>query len=217
MPPPPSPGFLGLSAILFTAFIVSAQADLCHHDVQLLQTHLSLQRNSTKLPCTAWHVPALSGFDVTSFFNTTLMAESGPVLGRKEFSASFGTSVFWFSSEFSKQQFEADPKAFLPQYGGFCPFAVADPTYELCDWPAGEVSKNSYVIFGGRLFFFYLEDAKISFMTRDDKDYHPSLGMDEYHSSLAGLTRAQIVEQADKVWENAIALSEGAAAQKHES
>jgi len=190
-------------------------AGVCGGGVQLLQQGFALlslqpglkgetlvecsQRDAMKLPCTTAPLPAADGFDVTSFFDTTLMAESGPVKGYSEFSIPVGTSTFFFSSEVSKQRFEADPESFLPQFGGFCALSVADRELRPDDWSTAKFSNTSFAIIGGRLYVFRGHGSRLLF-------FNVTTGSD-MHSSLDGLTTAQKVEQAHANWEKALTLS----------
>jgi hypothetical protein len=63
---------------------------------------------------------ALDGYDVVAFFEG-----QGAVLGRQEF-ALMWKGVFWrFSSSGHQAQFEANPRAYAPVFGGYCAYAVS--------------------------------------------------------------------------------------------
>lgn len=62
---------------------------------------------------------ALNGFDPVSYFN-----ESGPVPGSPDYKVDRHGVEWHFADSRNQQVFEADPERYLPQFGGFCAFAV---------------------------------------------------------------------------------------------
>jgi hypothetical protein len=63
---------------------------------------------------------ALDGYDVVAFFEG-----QGAVPGRQEF-ALMWKGVFWrFTSSGNQAQFEANPRAYAPVFGGYCAYAVS--------------------------------------------------------------------------------------------
>lgn len=69
--------------------------------------------------------------------------------------------AYYFASESSAETFKADPEAYMPQYGGFCAFAVAlgkkldgDPRY------ADVVDGKLYLFVNAAVFAMYLEDRE---------------------------------------------------------
>ncbi|MCR9259661.1 MAG: hypothetical protein NXH95_08065 [Pseudomonadaceae bacterium] len=69
--------------------------------------------------------------------------------------------AYYFASETSAEQFEAHPDQYLPQYGGFCAFAVAlgkkfdgDPRY------ADIVDGKLYLFVNEEIFLKYKQDAR---------------------------------------------------------
>lgn len=74
---------------------------------------------------------ALQGYDPVAYFT---MGE--PTKGDWKITATFNEATYRFANEEHKAAFEADPEAFLPQYGGYCAFGAAmgfkfdgDPNY----------------------------------------------------------------------------------------
>lgn len=62
---------------------------------------------------------AVGGYDVVSYF------QGGPVKGDGDYVTEYG-DVFWrFSSQENLNLFLANPEAYLPQYGGYCAYAVS--------------------------------------------------------------------------------------------
>ncbi len=62
----------------------------------------------------------LRGYDPVAYFN-----EGVPTQGENGHVAIYDDVVYLFSSDANKVAFEADPTAFLPQYGGYCAMGVA--------------------------------------------------------------------------------------------
>ncbi len=82
-----------------------------------------------------WAVPALAADPLyTGFFSNTFLqgydpvayfTQGGPVKGRKDVSTEYQGVEIRFSSEAHRSLFLQDPQAYLPQYGGYCAWAVA--------------------------------------------------------------------------------------------
>ncbi len=84
---------------------------------------------------------AAQSYDVVSFFNGT--AEKG----NSKLTANYNGAQYLFSSESNKVKFDTSPEKYIPQYGGFCAFAMAE---------GKEVIPNpeSWKIQDGKLYFF---------------------------------------------------------------
>ena len=74
---------------------------------------------------------ALQGFDPVAYFTQGEATE-----GNWKITSVYKDATYRFASEEHKAAFEADPEAYLPQYGGFCAFGAAmgfkfdgDPEY----------------------------------------------------------------------------------------
>lgn len=63
---------------------------------------------------------AMEGQDVVSFFQT-----EGPVEGSPEYTVEWDNTEWRFSSAENRDLFAADPEQFAPQFGGYCPVALA--------------------------------------------------------------------------------------------
>ena len=61
----------------------------------------------------------LHGVDPVSMFES-----EAPRLGDAAYTASFDGVDYYFATAATRAAFEADPEAFLPQFGGFCAFGV---------------------------------------------------------------------------------------------
>lgn len=59
------------------------------------------------------------GFDVVSYFNNEVKE------GSKQFTATHNGVKFKFSSKENLMHFYENPNKYIPQYGGYCAYAVA--------------------------------------------------------------------------------------------
>ncbi|WP_242009187.1 YHS domain-containing (seleno)protein [Robertkochia solimangrovi] len=82
------------------------------------------------------------GFDVVSYF------EGKPVKGLDDFIVEYDGVSLKFATEAHAQTFERNPGQFLPQYGGFCAYAIAEG--ERVD-----IDPETYQILDGKLYLFY--------------------------------------------------------------
>ena len=58
--------------------------------------------------------------------DTVMLKSTGtPVDGLAVFTSVHEGAAYYFASEESQQTFDANPEQYLPQYGGFCAYAVA--------------------------------------------------------------------------------------------
>jgi len=63
---------------------------------------------------------AMQGYDPVAYFTDGVHTK-----GDYRISSSHNEATYWFSSEEHKAAFDADPEAYLPQYGGYCAFGAA--------------------------------------------------------------------------------------------
>lgn len=87
---------------------------------------------------------ANNGYDVVNYF-TAHSAERGT----QEFSATHSGVTYYFVSEENKKSFEGNPTAYLPQYDGFCAFAVAKMNKKVPTNP------QTFRIDDGKLYLFF--------------------------------------------------------------
>ncbi len=62
---------------------------------------------------------AIGGYDPVSYF------DGGPRKGDAKFAATFKRAEYRFANAANLARFKANPAAFVPQYGGYCAWAVA--------------------------------------------------------------------------------------------
>ena len=64
---------------------------------------------------------AIRGYDVVAYFK-----DKKAIKGDKEFNAKYKEITWLFSSKENLDLFNADPEKYMPQYGGFCTYAVGE-------------------------------------------------------------------------------------------
>lgn len=62
----------------------------------------------------------IDGYDPVGYFT-----EGKPVQGTAQFQSSYNGAVYHFANETNKKTFDADPKKYEVQFGGFCAYAVS--------------------------------------------------------------------------------------------
>ena len=84
-----------------------------------------------------------NGYDVVAYF------ENNSIEGNKEFMAEFDGVKYKFSSQKNLATFSKNPKKYIPQYGGYCAYAVAIKSSKV------SINPKAYEIRNGKLYLFY--------------------------------------------------------------
>ncbi len=84
------------------------------------------------------------GYDVVSYFT-----EKAPLKGNNKFQVTIDNAKFKFSSKENLMLFEANPKKYIPQYGGYCAYAIAAKKTKMY------IDAEAYEIRDGKLYLFY--------------------------------------------------------------
>ena len=84
------------------------------------------------------------GYDVVSYFSN-----DKPVEGSDKFETTFDNVKFKFVSEANLNLFKANPKKYVPQYDGYCAYAIGAKGKKFT------VDPNTFEIRDGKLFLFY--------------------------------------------------------------
>ena len=85
------------------------------------------------------------GYDVVSYFVT-----SKPLKGKSKYQIVFDGAKFKFSSVKNLELFKANPKKYIPQYGGYCAYAVAVKKTKMY------IDAEAYEVRDGKLYFTIL-------------------------------------------------------------
>ena len=83
------------------------------------------------------------GYDVVAYFNNQAIE------GKKEFATTYDDVNFKFSSEKNRKLFINNPEKYIPQYGGYCAYAVAVNAKKV------DVDPETFEIRDGKLYLFY--------------------------------------------------------------
>ncbi|MEZ4857229.1 MAG: YHS domain-containing (seleno)protein [Flavobacteriaceae bacterium] len=86
---------------------------------------------------------AIEGYDVVSYF------EGKPAKGSKEFSSQLDGITFWFENEDHLFKFNKTPLKYIPQYGGYCAYAMGKSGEKV------SINPKAYLIKEGKLYLFY--------------------------------------------------------------
>lgn len=86
---------------------------------------------------------ALRGYDAVSYFNFD------PVKGHSSINYNFQGVLYYFESVKNKETFIKSPNLFLPEYGGWCAYAMGESGEKV------EVDPKTYKIIGSKLYLFY--------------------------------------------------------------
>ena len=86
---------------------------------------------------------ALQGYDAVSYFH------GGLLKGKPHFHALHMGTRYWFSNPANRELFMKDPLRYLPEYGGWCAYAMGENGEKVA------VDPETYKIKDGRLYLFY--------------------------------------------------------------
>ena len=64
---------------------------------------------------------ALDGYDMVAYFT-----DGKPCKGDPQWSSNYCEAIWYFASEKNKQLFDSDPEKYMPEFGGYCAYAVAN-------------------------------------------------------------------------------------------
>jgi YHS domain-containing protein len=84
-----------------------------------------------------------NGYDVVSYFSKKA------VKGSSNYKYTYDNGTYKFSSESNLEKFKANPKMYIPQYGGWCAYAMADKGEKVT------INPKTYEIRNGKLYLFY--------------------------------------------------------------
>ena len=90
---------------------------------------------------------ALHGFDPVAYFT-----QNKAVKGEPQLTAVYKSVTYEFASKDDQAAFQANPEKYVPQYGGFCAFAVSKGN-------KADIDPYAFAINDGRLYVNYSERA----------------------------------------------------------
>ncbi|MBL6449713.1 YHS domain protein [Fulvivirga sp. 29W222] len=86
---------------------------------------------------------AIDGYDPVSYFANT------PKKGDESLSHTHNEVTYLFSTEENLQKFAKTPQKYIPEYGGWCAYAIGKSGKKV------KVNPETYKIKGGKLYLFY--------------------------------------------------------------
>lgn len=111
---------------------------------------------------------AVKGYDVVAYHK-----ENKAIKGSEKYSYKYQKAEWHFSSEENLNLFKENPTAYVPQYGGYCAFAVASGD-------AADIDPKVFSIHEGKLYL----------------NYNPEIGKKWEANKL------EFIKKADIYWEN---------------
>jgi len=99
---------------------------------------------------------ALDGFDPVEYF-----VSGKAVRGNEHVRTEWGGAKWSFTSEGNRQKFLADPKRYVPAYGGYCAYAMAN-NYTANGDP------EAFTVVGDRLFLNFDMDTRSTWLAERD-------------------------------------------------
>lgn len=84
------------------------------------------------------------GYDVVSYFTSKT-----PKVGKKKFAIVYDGVNFKFSSESNLKAFELTPQKYIPQYGGYCAYAIGKSGEKV------DINPKTFEIRDTKLYLFY--------------------------------------------------------------
>ena len=87
----------------------------------------------------------MKGYDAVAYFK-----QGKPVKGDPKITSSHQGATYLFASAEDKGEFDKDPAKYVPQYGGFCAYAVANGVLADIEGPDGFVYKGKLYLCGNK-------------------------------------------------------------------
>ena len=84
-----------------------------------------------------------NGFDVVSYFS------NAPKKGSSKFTTTYDGATFRFATEANLKKFKEAPTKYVPQYGGWCAYAVGVNSAKV------SIDPETFEVRNGKLYLFY--------------------------------------------------------------
>jgi len=86
---------------------------------------------------------AAQGYDVVAYFKNKVEK------GKAQYRFTYNQVNYKFHTAKNLKIFQQNPKEYLPQYGGFCAYAIAKDSKKV------KINPKTYIITNGKLYLFY--------------------------------------------------------------
>lgn len=100
---------------------------------------------------------AIKGYDPVAYFNANKALK-----GDKNISYEWMNATWYFTSEENLELFKRSPEKFIPQYGGYCSYAVAKGY-------TAKVDPTSWKVIDGKLYLSYNQSIMKNWENYQDK------------------------------------------------
>lgn len=154
--------YLGIALVVGVSLFAAG----CGLSGGVLGPAATLNKNSDNL--------VLDGYDAVAYFNENLPRE-----GKPEFTAEYGGAKWQFVSAENRDAFKKEPEKYVPQYGGYCAWAVGHGYTADTDPQTGKVVD-------GKLYLNYSKDVSVKwnqdtgkYITDGDKNWQNLSGKAE--------------------------------------
>lgn len=116
---------------------------------------------------------AINGYDLVSYF------QNSPLKGIKQFNTVYKGVTYYFSSADNQSQFLEAPERYIPQYGGWCAYAMGISGDKV------KINPETFKIKDDKLFLFYdfQGNNTLDLWNKDESNLLPAA--DNYWSELA--------------------------------
>ena len=122
------------SIVVLTAFLLSATFSSFAQDATALnKKHFNLDDGL-----------AIKGYDPVAYFTS-----NKAVKGSKDLAVYSQGATYYFSSAANKELFKANPSKYLPEYGGWCAYAMGAKGEKV------NIDPETFKIVNGKLYLFY--------------------------------------------------------------
>jgi len=123
-----------IGLLLFVVLLTGIQFNVCAQSNKDLKPIYNVDKNGL------W----VEGYDPVAYFT-----EKKAVEGKSAFSTVYNRATFHFSSAKNLQLFKANPTKYLPEYGGYCAYALGDYNKKV------EVDPETFKVIDGKVYLFY--------------------------------------------------------------
>jgi YHS domain-containing protein len=114
----------------------------------------------------------LKGYDAVAYFK-----QGKPLKGNPEIASTYQGVTYLFASAANRAEFDKDPAKYVPRYGGFCAYGVANGVI------TGIEGAEAFTVYMGKLYLGGNQDALKSFKTDIDENIRNA---DAYWRQLTG-------------------------------